>query len=274
MELERLETPSSELAFYGAPGRANAGRTLVLGHALGADRNMWQHVLPLLPENLNVVLWELPGHGNSGLLDVDVEQAVHGGVGAQAIAESLHRGLTDLGLVGQPFILGGLSLGGTVALAYAENHPETPESLVVFGSAPVLPPPASWAERANLVLTQGLEPLADPTMGRWFSEGFRQGEGSAAVQQTRDTFVDTSPEGYAECCLIIAGTDLRAELRSTTVPVLVVVGENDGGMGPDAGAQLVEALPNAELRVVPGVAHLMAVEAPDEVAKALLDRLG
>lgn len=273
MQLERLETPNSELAFYGEPGRRGAGKTLVLGHALGADRDMWRRVLPLLPQDLNVILWELPGHGNSGLLDVDIEEATRGGVGAPAVAESLHRGLGDLGVEDQPFILGGLSLGGTVALAYAEAYPELLESLVVFGSGPALLPPTTWTDRVNLVLTRGLEPLADPTMERWFSASFRQGDGKQAVQETRDTLAQTSPEGYAECCLVIAGTDLRPDLGLITVPAYVVVGENDGGMGPEAGKELVEALPNAQLKVIEGAAHLMAVEAPEQVAAVISEAL-
>ena len=267
MKLKRLETPNSELAFYRACTPAQPKSTLVLGHALGANRKMWEKVLPLLPEDIEVILWELPGHGNSGL--VDSPEAA----GVLPVAQSLHRGMEDLGLTQHPTMLGGLSLGGTVALAYAQEHPGKLDGLLLFGSAPALPPPSAWSERAEQVLDSGLEPLVAPTMERWFSKDFREGSGAEAVAQTAKTFVSTNPQGYAQCAQMIGGTDLWPRVGRVGVPVLVTVGSGDAGMSPAQGEELAAALPNGQCVVIDGVKHLMAVEAPEEVAALITQML-
>ena len=64
--MKRLATPSSPLALYAANRAAEhltfgeGEAPLVLGHALGSSREMWDEVLPLLREELPVILWEQP----------------------------------------------------------------------------------------------------------------------------------------------------------------------------------------------------------------------
>lgn len=263
MNTKRLPVSNSPLAFYQAGG--DGPRTVVLGHALGADHRMWRKVLPLLPRDVRVILWDQPGHGGSALL------LPGDGLSAHSIAAALHDGLVELGVIdeGMQPVVAGLSLGGTVSLAYAEDYPADLCDLLMFSSGAALLPPETWTERAQLVSRKGLEPLADATMGRWFSDGFAAGEGTEAVEATRKTFLATSPEGYAQCCLAIAGTDLRPELAGVRVPVQLVVGEDDPGMTPDQALILAEALPDATVTVIEGARHLTAVETPELVADAI-----
>lgn len=231
--------------------------TLVLGHALGSDRTMWDEVLPLLPGDIEVYVWEQPGHGNSRLLK-------DASGGAVATARALHDALDQAGVEG--FYIAGLSLGGMVSLAYAEEFPDQLKGLVMMSSGAVLLPPEAWSERADLVRTEGLEPLVDGTMERWFSPGFAEGAGAAAVRQTRETFLATDPEGYAQCCDIIAKTDLRDRAGEVAVPVTLIVGEDDPGMTPQQAGELVLAMQDGSVEVVDGARHLTAVECPGRIA--------
>ena len=281
MQAAKLATPSSPLAFYetrgGAPGEAGWAKpstaTLVLGHALGSTHHMWDRVVPLLPPSARVVLWEQPGHGASDLLPV-----AEGGVSVGDIADALHAGLTDLGVLGASDpadlpVVAGLSLGGMVSLALAERYPAALSRLLMFSSGAVLAPSSAWVERAELVEAGGLASLADATMGRWFSDGFAEGAGEQWVEATRRAFLETGPAGYAQCCLAIAGTDLRADLAKVRVPVELVVGEDDPGMTPEQAVALAAALPGATVVVIEGAKHLTAVERPEEVAAILTDAL-
>ena len=125
--MRRIEVDSPLALYRPEPGTQKApaishleGQTLVLGHALGANRHMWDETLELLPENLDVILWEQPGHGNSGLLDIE-NPAVND------IADALADALEDIGI--EEFHLAGLSLGGMTAIAFAEQYPERLKSV-------------------------------------------------------------------------------------------------------------------------------------------------
>ncbi|MFO1428273.1 MAG: hypothetical protein U1F11_15150 [Steroidobacteraceae bacterium] len=77
------------------------------------------------------------------------------------------------------------------------------------------PPPASWSERIALVRTQGLAPLAEATMARWFTASFRRRE-AGEVARIRRQF--HRPAGYAAACAAVRDMDLRARLPAIEAP--------------------------------------------------------
>lgn len=271
MSISRIDGVEGPLAFYRfrVPGNAeHEYPVLVLGHALGVDHTMWNDVLPLLPAGLEILLWDQPGHGGSQLLDIETDAAAS----VAPTADVLHDVLNGLGLVGghasRP-IIAGLSLGGTVSLAFAERYPDALSGLVMFSSGAVLLPHQMWVERAVKVRSEGQGFLADSTMERWFSEAFRSGKGKGAVARTRNTFLGTKPEGYAQCCQLIAGTDLRSDTHKVRVPTMLVVGEDDPGMTPEQATQLAAEVTDSAVQVIDGVKHMTAVEQPQIVADML-----
>ena len=265
--MNRLETPSSPLALFAAtppPAGTWAGSDpLVLGHALGSDHRMWQWVLPLLSSTMPVILWDQPGHGDSALLDASLPDATD-------VAKALDAALGDLGV--ERANIAGLSLGGTVSLAYAQVFPEKTLGLGMLDSAPANPPRHQWIERAEQVERSGLSTLADPTMQRWFTPRFIAGTGASEVTLIKDIFLHTNPAGYAQCCRVLANTDLWERLARAEAPSLVLTGVEDPTMTPEAAEALARYLPNAgEPVIVADARHLTAVQQPQVVATALVE---
>ena len=265
----RLETPSSPLAFYGANVKRQQQLSrripLVLGHALGSSAEMWQWVLPLLPEELPIILWEQPGHGESELLNL-------GRATARDTALALNRGLRDLGV--RKAHIAGLSLGGMVSIAYASSYPLETASLSVLDSGPAITPSSAWDEKADQVERDGVAPLVDGTMERWFTAKFAAGPGAREVQEIRQIFLSTDRAGYAQCCRIIAQTDLTDQLVMVSSPSMVLTGEDDAGNPPAAARELAAELSAPHTAViVPDARHLTAVEQPEVVAAALIQHL-
>lgn len=266
--IDHVTTPSSPLAFYRARGGAQewgkaAAEPLVLGHALGSSRHMWDEVLALLPSNLEIILWEQPGHGQSALLDVEEPSAWD-------TAAAIGAGLDDLG-VGDVHIAG-LSLGGMTTLAFAQRYPQRVVSFAVLDSDAASPPPGPWLDKAQLVETEGLGSLVEGTMGRWFTPSFAEGDGAEAVGRIRRIFLETSPAGYAQCCRILAHTDLRPQLSAAKSAALILTGDQDPGTSPQQAHSLAGQLPNTfEVVVVEDAAHLTAVQHPAVVSHALLN---
>lgn len=236
--------------------------TLVLGHALGANREMWTETIERLPSNLNVILWEQPGHGASQMLeDPDISVPV--------IADVLADSLSRVGV--EKFHLAGLSLGGMVTIAFAQRHGERLKSAGVLDAGPVLEPREPWLQRARMVKAEGMEPLVSETMARWFTPQFLD---APEVERTARVFLETDPGGYAQCCEAIARTDLRGGLVEIDVRTLVLTGDQDAGLTPSQAGRLVEAIPTGLGPVIISPArHQTAIEHPREVAQALVDNI-
>lgn len=244
---------------------------LVLGHSLGSSHVMWDEVVPALAPHLRVVRYDLPGHGGTAPAPVDEPLTM------EQLVAALLRSLDGIGV--DDFHVAGLSLGGMVALATAEFAPSRVLSTTDMSSAPVNLPPRAWVGKAAAVRRDGTGPLAEPTMERWFSEGFRTGRGRDWVDRIRAEFLACSPEGYAQCCEVLATTDLRPGLATITAPVLLVSGEDDAALPWAAADDLAGVLragtcPDVEVLRIPGVRHMSAVEEPATVARALLARTG
>jgi 3-oxoadipate enol-lactonase len=131
-----------------------------------------------------------------------------------------------------------------------------------------------WRTRAETVLGQGTEAIADVIVGRWFTPGFAA-RLPEAVMWARRMLTGTSAGGYAGCCAAVEHMDLLPVLGSITAPTLVIGAEQDPATPPEAHAKpIAEGIPNARLEIVPDAAHLANVEQPDAVNRLLLDFLG
>jgi pimeloyl-ACP methyl ester carboxylesterase len=84
-------------------------------------------------------------------------------------------------------------------------------------------------------------------------------------------FVRAGDAGLAAALFALASRpDRRDMLPSLSAPVAVVVGDADVLTPPDRAREIAEAVPRGDLTVLPGVGHMSALEAPEEVAAALL----
>jgi 3-oxoadipate enol-lactonase len=237
---------------------------LVLGSSLGTDRTMWDAALPRLAERLRVVRYDHRGHGSSPVPPGPYDLA--------GLAGDLVELLDALGI--ERAHVGGVSLGGMVAMQLAATRPDRVDRLGLVCTSAHLPPASSWTERAATVRTAGAGALVDAVFARWFTPA---GADSAEALRLRDAFLAVPPEGYAGCCEAVGAMDLRPLLGRITAPTLVVAGADDPGAPPPhaevIAAGIVGGGGSAEVVVLPATAHLAAVERADAVADLLLRHL-
>ncbi|WNE96439.1 3-oxoadipate enol-lactonase [Streptomyces luomodiensis] len=248
---------------YDLSGPATAP-PLILGPSIGTSLAVWDPQLPALARNHRVLRWDLPGHGGSpaALLPSD------GSATIGALAALVLRLADDQGW--ERFAYAGISLGGAVGLYLAAHHPDRVDCLSVVCSSARFGEPSSWRDRARLVREEGTEAMVASRTGTWFSEEF------AATPRGRALLADlraTDRAGYAACCDVLAGYDMRDALPSITAPTLVVAGREDPATPPAHARQIADAVPGASLLEVAGAAHLAGVERPDAVTGALLTHL-
>lgn len=250
-----------------ATGEAD-GPVLVLGNSLGTDHTMWKAAvteLETLRPGVRVLTWDLPGHGASpaatGPLSIaDLADAVLAVVGAE-FGETAS------------FVYAGDSVSGQVGFELASRNLERLRVVVPVCSAPRIGTPDTWADRAELVRSQGLAPLVESTRERWFGPGFAEAHPEIA-EPMLETLRGVDPESYAFICEALAHFDAWAALPGTLTRVHVVLGDADQAVPVDQAATVADKAGNADVTVIPGVGHQAPVEAPQQVAAILARELG
>ena len=130
-------------------------------------------------------------------------------------------------------------MGGMIGQTLALASPELFQSLSLCDTSSRIPAEmkSAWADRIKTAETQGMEPLVEPTIGRWFTAPFREGR-KDVVETVRAMIRGTKPQGYAGCCHAIAALDLTDKLPAIKIPTVIIVGEEDQGT-PVAASQAI-----------------------------------
>jgi 3-oxoadipate enol-lactonase len=238
---------------YTLDGPADAP-VVTLSHSLAADLAMWDPQMKALTAKYRVLRYDTRGHGGT--------DAPTGGYTLEQLAEDARALLGVLGIARTHWI--GLSMGGMIGQTLALSSPGLFLSLALCDTSSRVPAEARpvWQERIKTAETQGMEPLVEPTIGRWFTAPFREQRGDV-VDPVRTRIRTTSPRGYAGCCHAIAALDLTDRLSAIKLPTLIVVGEEDQGT-PVAASQAIEAkIAGSQLEIIKSAAHLSNLEQPE-----------
>lgn len=247
-----------------ANGTVNAaqsgeGPPLFLFHSLLSDRASFDAIVPELRASFRTIVPELPGFGRS--------RAVEGGLAA--VADRMAEAVRDAA-GGAPAIVLGNGYGGFVALQMAIRHPEIAGKLILADSGAAFSEPGREAFRnmARVSREKGLEAITDVAMRRLFAPAF-QAQHPELMRDRRAAFLRTDSDVFRAACEALASLDLRTELAAVKVPVLVLVGEHDEATPPPMSHELAAGLPHAELKIIPGCAHVPQLQSPQQFLAAI-----
>jgi len=237
------------------------GSPVVLVHAIGCDHTMWDALAADLAPAHRVIRVDVRGHGQSPVTPRPYT--------LELLADDIASLLDELGVPRAHFV--GLSMGGMIGQAFALRHAQKLDRLVIANSTSSYGPdgPANWRARIKAVEDGGLEAIRDMVAARYFSDGFRASH-PAIVQSVMQKFVATPREGYLACCDAIGRLDFSRDLARIKAPTLVLAGALDAGTPPAMSEAIARGIPGALLDVIPGAAHLAAVEAPGPFNDAVL----
>jgi 3-oxoadipate enol-lactonase len=239
------------------------GPVVMFSNSLAADLTMWDAQVPaLIAAGYRVFRYDSRGHGQS---------AAPTGPYSIALLASDAVGLMDaLGLEQVHFC--GLSMGGMVGQALGAHHGGRLMSLTLSSTSAYMPLREIWDERIETVRKDGLLPLVDATIDRWFTKA-GQARLRAEIEKVRRVILNMSVEGYCACCEAIRELDLRDALKAISTRTLVIVGEQDPGTPVSSAEFIHERIASSTLRVIPNAAHFVNVEQADRFNDALLDFL-
>lgn len=235
---------------------------LMLSNSLGTNLHMWDDQMPAFTRHFRVVRYDSRGHGQSG--------APHGEYTIERLGRDALAVMDALGLEQVEWC--GLSKGGMVGQWLGTNAPQRVGRLVLCNTAAHMAPVDLWNQRIAAVTANGMAPLVESVVERWFTKAFRE-KAPQAVDRIRQMLLTTPPHGYAGCCAAVRDMDQRETIRSITAPTLVIGGRQDPAT-PLAAAELIQKrIPGARL-VVLEAAHLSNIEQPAEFTAAVLEFLG
>lgn len=249
-----------DLSFDWIEAAGAAAPVMCFAHCLGGDRAIWRKQVAHWQPRYRLLPYDIRGQGHSGVTPAPYSMR---GLAADALA------LLDAQRVEKTIFLG-VSMGGMVALQSALLAPERVSALVLADTAGGFGPEAkgAWADRIASVARDGVAPLAEMMMGRWFTEDFRR-RSAVEVAEVSAALARTPVEGYLGACAAIRDFDLRERLGSIACPTLVLCGENDPSTPLPLSQELAAAIPGARLVVFPGANHLPNFEMPDRFNAAV-----
>jgi pimeloyl-ACP methyl ester carboxylesterase len=260
------------------------GTTVVLAHGWTESLTYWTYVIKELSEQgLRVVAYDLRGHGDS-------EPAAGDDYSIERFGEDLEAVLQACLPSGQQAVVAGHSLGAMAIAAWAEQHEVEPRvgaaALMNTGVGDlvaehlVLPLPAI-AQALNRTLSvhgflgnRAPVPRFSTPLGhaalRYIAFGPDATPGQVAFFERM--LVRNPPDIRAKVGMAMSELELYDALPRLTVPTVVIAGEKDRLTPPAHARKIAEMLPQLkELIVLPGTGHMMALEQPDVVSKALAE---
>ena len=259
------------------------GAPLLLIHGWGMHGGIWGQVVQKLAESYTVHCVDLPGHGHSKL-----PSPIYGrGVGGEGFAQdalpltlSRKRGERSEGggaeqclldeIVAQlatqfsePLTVVGWSLGGQVALRWAQLHPSQVKKLVLVATTPCFVQQENWgcAMAADTLQDFAASLLQNhaQTLRRFLALQLRGSE------HERELLLDLRARLFAHgepdvAALqggldILRDTDMRGQLSQIAQRTLLIAGERDTLTPHAASAYMSQAMPNARLQAVEKAAH-------------------
>jgi pimeloyl-ACP methyl ester carboxylesterase len=271
--------PPAEAA--SATGVADSGGTWIAWRAYGGGEPVlmvmgfmgsakaWFRLLPHVAAEHRAIVFDNRGTGDSdcpaGLWTMD-------GLADDALAVLDAAGEESAHVIG-------VSMGGMIAQHIALNHPERVRSLALCcthpGGRPVGRPP--W----RMVASLALRPLVGP------GNTFRivapllyssRTLGGAPDRLAADIELRAGEQAALATAVgqfaAIARHDTRSRLGELRMPVLVVHGEEDRLVPPDAARDLARLIPHAQLELIAGAGHILGTDAEAETSAALLGFIG
>jgi pimeloyl-ACP methyl ester carboxylesterase len=233
------------------------GTPLVLLHAFPLSSAMWLSQREQLAKRFRVITPDLRGFGGS-VLGTD-EPSI------DTMADDVVALLRSKGIA--KAVIGGMSMGGYVAMAICRKHPDRVRGLILADTKATADSDAARQNRERvadrIIADGGVGVLAEELLPKLVGPTtFRQR--ALVYGRVRGLLQATPPAAAAWAQRAMAARpDSMETLRGVKVPALVIVGSEDTLATEEDARAMVEALPNAVLQVIPRAGHLCAIEQPD-----------
>jgi 3-oxoadipate enol-lactonase len=246
-----------------------SGSTVVLLHGYPFNRSMWREQTSALSANYRVITPDLRGFGETTLTNEPATM--------QEMARDVAALLDKLEI--QRVVLGGLSMGGYVTLAFYRRFPLRVRALILADTrsqADTSEAQRNREEQAEKILKEGMPAITDDFLKKVLTPATLS-EKPDTVARVREMILKTNPQGAANALRgMAARPDQTDFLEEILAPTLILVGSEDK-LTPPVDAELMRReIRGSRLEVIEGASHLSNLERPAEfnlALKSFLDEL-
>ena len=245
--------------FYREEGNGSA---VVLLHGFAEDGRVWNDIVAGIRPGYRLLVPDLPGSGSSALLP--------GEPSIEALADELRAFLDQLSI--DSCVLIGHSMGGYIALAFAEKYPERLRAFGFFHSTAYADSEEKRATRRKgieFIRQHGAAPFIRQSTPNLFAAATREHR----PQLVEDTI--RSYSGFSPAALIyyyeamIQRPDRLVVLRQFSGPILFIIGAKDTVVPYEHSMQQVQEPLIAEVGILESSGHMGMVEEPEESCRIL-----
>ena len=244
---------------YEVRGAATAP-AVVLHHPLATNMSFWDEATAALETTYRVIRFDARGHGATA--------APVGRYDFKTLAQDVVALMDHVGSKRAQFV--GLSMGGMVAQHLGLDHGARFSSIVIASSTSKTADGMRhlWHDRVVVAREKGMVSQVEPAMQRWLAASSRT---RADLVARCTAMIEATPlEGYAGWCGAIEFLDMTDKLAGIKVPTQVIVGEEDPATPVAASQTIQRHVAGAEIAIIPGVSHMLAIENPATFHAALL----
>lgn len=236
-----------------------SGTPLILTHGYSSTSEMWRGQLDALSRGgYNIIIWDMRGHGKSSYPE---DQALYSE--EQTVAD-IAAILDHVLGAGSPAIVGGLSLGGYMSLAFYRKYPARAKALLIIDTGPGF---------RNDAAREAWNKTAHETAARFEREGLSHLQG---MSPERSQVTHANGKGLALAArgmLAQRNAGVIEHLPQIQVPALVLVGAEDKPFLA-ASEYMAKKIPSARRVVIPNAGHASNIDQPDLFNDAVLSFLG
>lgn len=237
------------------------GTPVVLVHGFPLDSRVWEAQIAALSDRYRVIAPDLRGFGQSKSSEPFT---------MDSLADDLHELLKQIGAL--PCILGGLSMGGYAALAFAKKYRSDLKGLILVDTRAEADATVGKENRNRMIQVareKGSKAITDEMFPKMLSEESVKQRKDIA-ERLRQIMESQSPKTIENALAAMRDReDHMANLASIAVPVLIVVGEHDALTPPAMSEAMNKALPHATMKVIPVAGHMAPMEKPEEVSSEI-----
>jgi pimeloyl-ACP methyl ester carboxylesterase len=221
-----------------------AGPVVLLTHGYSATSQMWKGQIEAIGKDHTLVIWDMRGHGQS---DYPEDQSLYS---EEATVGDMAAILNAVGA--KEAVIGGLSLGGYMSMAFHLKHPERVKALLIIDTGPGYKSDAA---------REGWNANALKTAARYEANGLG-GLASGSVEMRTAQHRDAT--GLARAARgMLTQRDARviSSLPDIKVPAIVVVGADDTPF-LNASDYMAAKIPGAKKVVIPNAGHAANIDQP------------
>jgi pimeloyl-ACP methyl ester carboxylesterase len=242
---------------------AGLGHAVVLLHGYPFNRSLWTEQVNALGNSHRVITPDLRGLGES--------DATPGPATMNRMALDVAALMTQLEI--PQAVIGGLSMGGYVALAFYRQFPSRVRGLILADTraqADTEEGKQTRFQQAKKAQAEGMAGIADSMLPKLLTPD-TVSKRPEVVKRVRDMMLKTKPEGAASALLGMAEREDQTPLLSQIIcPTLILVGKEDP-ITPVADSEMMNReIAGSRLVVIENAAHVSNLERPDQFNEELM----